>query len=88
MTFSELKESLNLSIAEYSVRDISHELWREYEHGGRVYRIENPIALIIRNAGTTHRIVDGYGISHCHPIPGRGTALRWFNGLEKPPVVF
>lgn len=87
MTFQDIKDSLNLGDS-YKVLDISHELWREYEHGDRIYRINYPVALIIRNQGTTHRVVDINNISHCHPIPGNGCALRWFNGTNAQPVQF
>jgi hypothetical protein len=70
------------------LKDISHEEWREYEHGGQVFRIDSPVALYYREGGTTHRVVDHLGVSHCHPIPGNGCALRWFNGFRKPPVHF
>ena len=67
------------------IKNISNEEWREYEHGGSIFRISNPVALYIRTGGTTHRIIDDNGISHCHPIPGRGCALRW---KGDPPVSF
>lgn len=69
-------------------KNISHETWREYEHGGQVFRIEEPVALYMRLGGTTHRIVDKKGISHCHPIPGNGCALRWKNPDGETPVTF
>ena len=74
--------------SEYTVSDISHELWREYEHGGCTYRIDNPLVLVSRKGGTTHRVVDCYNVTHCHPIPGNGCALRWFNGTNNNPVNF
>jgi len=70
------------------LKDISHEEWREYEHGGQVFRIICPIALYYREGGTTHRVVDHCGVSHCHPIPGNGCALRWYNGKNQSPVKF
>ncbi|MCK9369402.1 hypothetical protein M0R04_05650 [Candidatus Dojkabacteria bacterium] len=79
-TFDELKSKLNLSLTEYDIKDISHEVWREYEHGGHTFRINNPVVLIIRKNGTTHRVVDSTGITHCHPMPGNGCGLRWYNG--------
>jgi len=42
-----------------------NELWREYDFGDRVYRIEHPKLLFMRLPdGTTHRIVDSKGIVH------------------------
>lgn len=58
--------------------DISMELWREYDFGGRVYRIEKPAKLFMRPGGSTHRVVDSEGVAHCVPAPGfQGCALRW-----------
>ena len=63
-------------------RDISVEEWREYDFGGRVYRIERPQQLWVGE--TTHRVTDAAGIVHCVPAPGRGDCvLRW-----KGPVIF
>jgi len=60
--------------------DISHELYREYDFEGRVYRINNPVRLYLRDGGTTHRVVDSIGVVHCVPTVGeRGCALRWKN---------
>ena len=68
--------------------DISTELWREYDFGGRVYRIDFPKTLYYRTGGTTHRVVDSKGVAHCVPVPGAyGCVLRWEN-REDPPVNF
>src|SRR5690242_11181670 len=40
---------------ELTAHDLTPELWREYDWGGRVYRIENPKTLYTRPGGTTHR---------------------------------
>lgn len=54
------------------------EDWREYDFGGRVYRIEAPISVQFRSGGETHRVTDGAGIVHCVPAPGvNGCVLRW-----------
>jgi hypothetical protein len=69
-------------------RDISSEEWREYSFNGRVhpYRIVRPKKLFFRSLGTTHRIVDAEGITHCVPAPGHcGCVLRW---KADPPVSF
>lgn len=58
--------------------DISNEAWREYDFGGRVYRIESPKLLYMRVGGSTHRVVDANNITHCVPAPGeKGCVLRW-----------
>ena len=60
------------------VKDV--ESWREYEFGGRVYRIESPVRVWI--GGTTHRVEGPDGVIHCVPAPGfRGCVLRWFGGV-------
>jgi hypothetical protein len=63
---SDLKE-INLS----GVED-----WREYDFGGRVYRIDSPEKVYI--GATTHRVVGSDGTVHCLPAPGQqGCVLRW-----------
>lgn len=58
--------------------DISDEAWREYDFNGRTYRIAGPKDLYMRAGGTTHRVVDKNGITHCVPAPGVGDCvLRW-----------
>lgn len=70
-------------------RDISCEEWREYDFGGRVYRIENPQTVAFRQNGTTNRVVDSEGVAHCVPYPGvNGCVLRWKNREGFPAVVF
>lgn len=69
--------------------DITAELYREYDFGGRVYRIDLPSKLYMRKGGTTHRVLDSAGVVHCVPIPGeQGCALRWKNKDGYPPVQF
>lgn len=59
-------------------RSISDEEWREYDFGGRVYRIDKPVDLYYRDGGTTHRVVTADGVAHCVPAPGvDGCVLRW-----------
>lgn len=69
-----------------NVQDISTEEWREYDFGGRVYRIDAPRSLYTRDGGATHRVVDERGVTHCVPAPGHhGCVLRW---QATPPVSF
>lgn len=54
------------------------EVWREYDFGGRVYRIDHPVSVEFREGSTTHRVTDEAGIVHCVPAPGHmGCVLRW-----------
>jgi hypothetical protein len=54
------------------------EEWREYDFGNRVYRIDNPVSVHFRPLGSTHRVLDASGITHCVPAPGVvGCVLRW-----------
>lgn len=70
-------------------RSIDEELWREYDWAGRTYRIQNPKWVYIRPGGTTHRVVDSQGISHCLPSPGvMGCVVRWQNPETSEPVNF
>lgn len=58
---------------------LTDEEWREYDWAGRIYRIQNPTELYYRRGGTTHRVVDGEGITHCvpAPTPDQAVVLRW-----------
>ncbi len=68
-------------------KPLTDEKAREYDFGGRVYRIENPVTLYI--GSTTHRVVDDKGTVHCVPAPGyQGCALRWFPKDPANPVQF
>lgn len=54
------------------------EEWREYDFGGRVYRIDKPVSVEFRTDSTTHRVTDSDGIVHCVPAPGHcDCVLRW-----------
>lgn len=69
--------------------DISKERWREYDWGGRIYRINAPRQLFLRPGGSTHRVVDNLGIVHCVPSVGvMGCVLRWENKDHNKPVNF
>lgn len=69
--------------------DLAGELWREYEFGGRIYRIENPQHLYCRNGGTTHRVIGEDGVVHCVPAPGHcGCVLRWMPRDASHPIQF
>ena len=69
--------------------DLSKELWREYDFGGREYRIADPVELYARPGGTTHRVVDKEGTVHCCPAPGQhGCVLRWKPRDSGEPVQF
>ncbi len=69
--------------------DISEEQYREYDFGGRVYRIDAPVCFVMRRGGSTHRVVDGQGVVHCVPAPGhQGCVLRWKSKDPSRPVQF
>lgn len=77
----------------YSSSDLTVEEWREYEWGQLnsrlTYRITNPVMLVTRPGGTTHRVVDGNGVTHCLPAPGQlGCVLRWKSKDPSKPVEF
>ena len=62
-------------------------VWREYDYGGRVVRIDNPVELWIGE--TTHRVLDAQGVVWCVPAPGHcGCVLRWKKADGEPPVRF
>jgi len=69
--------------------DLTCEQYREYDFGGRKYRIDNPVALYHRPGGSTHRVVDLEGVTHCLPSPGEmGCVLRWLSKDSEKPVDF
>lgn len=70
-------------------KDLTDEIWREYEFGNRVYRIDAPQKLFTREGGTTHRVLTKNGVVHCVPAPGfNGCVLRWMPADASKPVVF
>lgn len=85
LDFEDLPEQPGLIL-----RDISCEEFRVYKvSGGDEYRIENPVGLYYRDGGSTHRVVDSQGVSHCVPFPNEGrTVLRWQNKDLSVPVNF
>lgn len=86
-----LKQAMKIMSTNTDVicKDITTEVYREYDFAGRVYRIDNPSKLYYREGGTTHRIVDSNGVAHCLPIPGAfGCVLRWQNKDSSNPVEF
>jgi len=71
------------------VRDISYELWREYQYGGNVIHIDQPQFLVIHKNDLYHRIVAPNGVTHIFPSPGfHGCVLRIKNSSSVPPVMF
>ena len=65
-------------MSEVIKHEFHNEAWREYEFGGIVYRINNPVALYMRPGGTTHRVLDADGIVHIVPAVGEhGCVVRY-----------
>lgn len=75
--------------SDLTTSDLTKEEYREYDFGGRVYRIESPKTLYMRKGGSTHRVLDAAGVVHCIPAPGvGGCALRWKPKNADEPVQF
>lgn len=72
-------ELLDMLPDTYFTKDISEELYREVVlPTGDVYRIDNPKTLVTRIGGSTHRVVDAQGITHCYADPSVGmSVIRW-----------
>lgn len=70
---------------DYVELDISDEVWREVTlASGLVVRIDNPLKLLFRKGGTTHRVIAADGIVHCYADPSTGkSAVKW---LTKQPA--
>lgn len=76
-------------MSELISKNLTTERWREYDFGGRVYRIEGPQQLYYTHGGSTHRVVGSDGVVHCVPSPGvNGCVLRWQNRDISVPVNF
>lgn len=74
---------------ELVVKSLLDEEWREYDFGGRIYRLDGPVELAFRPRGETHRVTDNAGVVHCLPAPGeRGCVLRWKSKEGKKAVNF
>lgn len=54
-------------MADLIERNLEGVLWREYDTGDRVYRIERPVKFWYREGGSTHRVLDAGGIVHIVP---------------------
>ncbi len=68
-------------------KDLTNEVWREYDFNDRVYRINDPVTLWVGTS--THRVLDSEGIVHCVPAPGYyGCVLRWVSNEDGPAVSF
>lgn len=92
MNYEQVKQACsNLSDDDYIKSDISIEQFREVVlQNNTVYRINNPIMLVVRKGGSTHRVVDSDGVVHCYAAPELGkTVIRWKNrDNEGRPIIF
>ena len=75
ITFEEVKEKLNLDSEKYNIYDISCETERLVILENFEFTIKNPIALIIRKGGFTHRVIDGDGQTICYASPETGRSI-------------
>jgi hypothetical protein len=80
----------NMSENNLKQGDLTDEAYREYDIPDRdePYRIDNPVTLFTRPGGTTHRVLDSEGVTHCIPFPGNGVVFRWEVKEGKDPVAF
>lgn len=78
LAYCRFAKGLSLDRNKYFVHSTTDELYREYVFlpDMHVYKIAFPIVLIIRAGGTTHRIIDSEGITHCVPFRP-GVVVRW-----------
>lgn len=84
LTFADLPQVDGLKLY-----DLTVELYREYDFGGRVVRIDDPVGFYFRVGGTTHRVVTRTGKTYCVPAPGfNGCVLAWEDRDLETPVKF
>lgn len=89
-TSQEIGNSEKLSDNEYIKADIRKELVRKiFTSKGLEYTINEPVTLIIRKGGSTHRVVDATGQVHCYPAPETGhSIISWIPRDKVEPVQF
>ena len=78
MDFNEVYQGLKLSTEEYNIFDISSELYRDISCSFGTMRIDNPVALIQRKGGLTHRVVDSNGEVFIYAAPESGNTIVSF----------
>jgi hypothetical protein len=74
----------------YVQADISDEEWRVVVYpDGSHYVIPDPVTLIYRKGGSTHRVIDKNGVVHCYAAPETGkSVIQWKAREGKPAVRF
>lgn len=78
-----------LDSSAYIVSSIVNEEWREVRTAHMTYRIEEPVTLVRRKGGTTHRVIDAQGVVHCYPAPETGiSVIKWKAKPGKQAVEF
>lgn len=80
-TFAEVAKSLEGFLKQnpnYKIQDISAEAVREIILPRYNVMIKDPIALVTRVKGTTHRVIDATGVSYCYASPEEGfSVVAW-----------
>ena len=74
--------------SEYIIADISDESERIVTLAGMKFVIKNPVTLIIRKGGQTHRVVDEFGQVYCYADPSTGKSLVSWKTKTGVPVQF
>lgn len=92
LTFKTVQESVKNFLDKnpsYSIHDISSELFRDVYLPNFSMRIEQPVALIMRKGGTTHRIITRDGRFFCYASPERGNSIvSWAANIEDGLIQF
>ena len=61
--------------------DVSSEIFRTYHYGdGTSYTIHRPKQLYLLSGGSSHRVVDGDGVTHCPRRPWNAITWKQNNG--------
>lgn len=73
----------------YLFLDLSDEQERVVNLPGMKTTIKNPVCLIIRDGGVTHRVVTEDGNVYCYAAPETGRSIvTWKSKEGLPPVKF
>lgn len=73
----------------YRCFDISNEEERTVHlNNGFSFTINKPIALVIRDAGSTHRVVAENGRTYCYAVPEDGKSIISWKGKNDTALTF
>lgn len=67
----------------YKCFNITNEETRTVHMKDFSFTIEQPVALVIRPGGSTHRVVNEFGETYCYAVPENGNSVISWTGYGK-----